>query len=229
MKCFLILFSLMTVACTELAGIVTECKGKVLESRVVRTGFYTPQYVYDLYSSEGVLLAQAVSRICSWGLFYTRFMEFDVYDEIGGCVGSIRGESCTDELAKFVFMNADAIEVGSALLRLDSEKVTFLILSPENAIVALFNGMLSENFSGWEFHIKQPVGIDARMLKIFGAFISDFHNTFTQMLTNHGCDNGEVSALNIPTSLQSIIYEFSELELELEFGLIWFLIRQGQN
>lgn len=179
MKYLLIFLSLIAAVCAESIEITTQYQKAVLESTVVRTRLYTSRYCYDLYSSEGVFLAQGISRAFSCGLFCTRLMEFDVYDEMGGYVGYIGGECCTDELAKFVFMNVDGNEVGSVILRSDSKKVSFLILSPTNAIVATLDALLSENFSGWEFHVKQSVGIDARMLKIFSAFVSDFHSAFS--------------------------------------------------
>lgn len=198
MKYLLAFFSLVTVTYAEPAWIMTKysglcaysvdfnChQGEVLEGKIVRSGFFTPRYSYDLYSPEGVFLARAISRAFSCGFFCTSLMEFDIYDEMGDHVGYIGGQCCTTEPAKFVFMNESGIEVGSALLRSDSEKATFLILSPANTIVATLDGILSGNFSAWELHVKQSVGIDARTLKIFGAFVSDFHKSFIRTPVEH--------------------------------------------
>lgn len=191
MKYLLILLSFATMVHAEPNWVMTKCSAPlsyyvdfdflqddVPTAKVVRSGLFTPRYYYDLYSSEGEFLARGINRVFSLGLFIPSQLEFDIYDKTGAYVGYIGGKLWTKGKAKFGFENAAGLEMGSALLSSDSDQAVFSILSPTNAIVATLNGMLSGDLSKWEFNIKSPLDIDSRALKIFTAFISDFHNYF---------------------------------------------------
>ncbi len=156
-----------------------------LAAKVVRSGLFTPRYYYDLYSADGTFLARAINRVISLGLFDPSQMEFDIYDEMNRYVGYIGGKFWTNGEAKFIFSNAAGAETGSALLSSDSDQAIFTFLSPVNKIVATLKGALSGDLSTWELDVKQPIDIDARALKIFGAFISDFHDSFIRKYVNY--------------------------------------------
>jgi len=191
MKYLLILLSFVTVVHAEPNWVMTKCstplsyyvdfecfEDDVLTDKIVRSGLFTPRYYYDLHSPEGIFLARAVNRVLSLGLFFTSQMEFDIYDENYAYAGYIGGKFWTHGQAKFRFTNAEGVETGTALLRSDSDQAKFFILSPTNSVVATLTGTLSGDFSKWELEVQRPLGIDLRALKIFTAFISDFHDSF---------------------------------------------------
>lgn len=153
-------------------------QGDVLKAKVVRSGLFTPTYYYDLYSPEGILLARAINRVFSLGLFFPSQLEFDIYDERSAYVGYIGGKIWTSGKAKFGFTNAHGAEVGFALLSSDSDQATFSILSPTSQVVGMLNGTLSGDLSKWELDVKKPLDIDPRAMKIFAAFVADFHESF---------------------------------------------------
>jgi len=191
MKCTVIFFSLIALAHAESNWVMTKnstplsyyvefncLQEDALAGKVVRSGFLTPRYCYDLYSPEGTFLARAISRVLSLGVFCPNQMEFDIYDEMNGYVGYIGGKFWTKG-TKFIFTNAAGLETGSALLSSDADQAIFSFLSSNNSIVATLEGKLSGDLSTWELNdVKPPLGIDARALKLFGAFISDFHDSF---------------------------------------------------
>ena len=154
-------------------------QGDAPGGKVIRSGLFTPCYYYDLYSPDGTFVARAINRVLSLGLFFPDQMEFDIYDETNGYIGYIGGKFWTHG-PKFIFTNAAGDETGFALLSLDSDQAIFSFLSPTNKIVAILKGVLSGDLSSWELEIKRPFDIDPRAMKIFGAFISDFHDSFTR-------------------------------------------------
>lgn len=191
MKYLLILFSFTTLVYAQPTWVMTKCslplsyyvdfdciQDDVLTAKVVRSGLFTPRYYYDLYSPEGTFLARGINRVFSLGLFFSNQMEFDIYDGANEYIGYIGGEFWTNGSAKFRFRNPHGKELGSALLSSDSDQVTFSILSSTNKVVATLNGLLSGDLSSWEFDEKKSLDIDSRVLKIFTAFISDFHASF---------------------------------------------------
>ena len=198
MRYLLILLSFTTMVHAKPTWVMTKCstplsyyvdfdcvQEDVLTDKVVRSGLFTPRYYYDLYSHEGIFLARAISRAFSIGLFSPSQMEFDIYDEASTYVGYIGGKFWTSGKAKFGFANADGTKTGFALLSSDSDQAIFSILSPTNAVVATLNGVLSGDLSEWELDVKKPLDIDPRALKIFTAFISDFHDSFIRKPETH--------------------------------------------
>ncbi len=190
MKYLLILLSFTGLVHAEPTWVMTKCSAPlsycvefdciqdaVLTAKVVRSGLFTPRYYYDLYSPEGTFLARGINRVFSLGLFIPSQMEFDIYDETNAYIGYIGGKFWTRGAA-FGFGNPHGTEVGSALLSSDSDQAIFSILSPTNKVMATLNGMLSGDLSNWELDVKKPLDIDSRVLKIFTAFISDFHKCF---------------------------------------------------
>ncbi len=145
---------------------------------VIRSGLFTPRYYYDLYSPEKAFMVRAINRVISLGFFAPNQMEFDIYDEMNGYVGYIGGKFWTNGPAKFIFTNAAGVETGSALLGSDSDRAIFTLLSPTNTMVGKLKGDLSGDWSSWKLDLQQPLEIDPRALKIFTAFISDFHDSF---------------------------------------------------
>ncbi len=196
MKCILIFLSLATIVHSQQEWVITKYSAPlsyyvhfdclqedILTDKIVRSGLLTPRYYYDLYSSEGTFLARAVNRVLSLGLLFPSQMEFDIYDETNAYIGYIGGKFWTNGKAKFEFLNADGVETGFALLSSDSDQAIFSILSPTKTVVATLNGSLSGDLSKWELDVKKTVDIDSRSLKIFTAFISDFHDSFIQKKT----------------------------------------------
>jgi len=191
MRYVMIFFSLITMVYAESTWVLTKnstplsyyvefnyLEREALVGKVERSGLFTPRYYYDLYSAEGTFLARAINRVLSLGLLDPSQMEFDIYDEMNDYVGYIGGKFWTNGQAKFIFCNAAGAETGSAFLSSDSDQAVFSFLSPANGIVATLKGALSGDLSTWVLDVKQPLDIDARSLKIFGAFISDFHDSF---------------------------------------------------
>lgn len=190
MKYLLTLLSFVTMAYAETEWVMLRCstplsyyvnfdciQNEALTAKVVRSGLCMPRYYYDLYSPEGTFLARAITRMVSLGLFYPSQMEFDIYDDANAYLGYIGGKFWTNG-AKFAFANADGVGTGVAFLSSDSGHATFSILSSTNKVVATLKGTLSGDLSEWELDVKKPLDIDSRVLKIFAAFISDFHDSF---------------------------------------------------
>ncbi|MBM3198612.1 MAG: hypothetical protein FJZ58_05090 [Chlamydiae bacterium] len=193
MKYFLMFFACITTLSAEPDWVMIKCstplsyqvrfdclKEDELTDTVIRTGLFTPRYYYDLYSADGMFLARAVNRVLSLGMLSSSQIEFDVYDEEDSYIGYIGGHLWTMGRAKFEFTNAKGEQTGFALLNSDSLQATFSILSPSNMVLAMLNGTLSGDLSKWELEEKKSLTIDSRILKIFTAFISDFHHHFIQ-------------------------------------------------
>lgn len=198
MKYLLILFSFITMLHAESNWVMVKCstplsyyvdfdcmQDDILTAKVVRSGLFTPRYYYDLYSSEGTFLARGINRVFSLGLIFPNQMEFDIYDDRGEYVGYIDGKFWTSGTAKFGFSNSHGMETGYALLSTDSDQAVFSVVSSTNKIVATLNGTLSGDLSKWELDVKKPLDIDQRALKIFTAFISDFHSSFIRKPETH--------------------------------------------
>lgn len=196
--------SFIGIAHAESSWVMTKCslplsyyvdfdcsEDDALINRVTRSGLFTPRYYYDLYSADGAFLARAINRVFSFGLFFPGQMEFDVYDERDKYIGYIGGKLWTNGNAKFGFLNAKGIEMGLALLSSDSDQAIFSILSPHKTIVATLYGSLSGDLSSWNLDMKKSIAIDSRVLKIFAAFICDFHESFIRKpeVHNHYYNN----------------------------------------
>jgi hypothetical protein len=156
-----------------------ECKkGGMPVGKVVRTGLLCPRYQYDLFSTHGRLEARAITRALSWGLLFPWGTQIDLYDD-NAQIGMIGGVFFTWSRAKFVFYNAQGEE--TAIAYLNSEASEFLIVSAKNEehVLAELKGRAFGALSVWEMKPTQPViGIDERILKVFIAFATDFHESF---------------------------------------------------
>lgn len=149
--------------------------------KVVRTGLLCPRYYYDVYDNDGVYQARGITRFLSLGIFYENLMDIDVYAANNSYIGSIEGKFITRSRAKFAFYNADSREIASAYL--DAKTSDFLIISSQNELNVLAKlkgntcgevGILDLEFSSGKSNI------DENMLKIFAAFISDYHESFLE-------------------------------------------------
>lgn len=149
-----------------------------LVGKVIRSGLFTPRYYYDLYSDQGEFLARGINRVFSLGLISPSQMEFDIYDSEKNRLGYVGGKFWTSGLAKFAFKNPEGDQIGFAFLSSDASQATFSILSDRHVVVASLNGERSGDLSQWELVSQEPLEIDSRIVKIFTAFISDFHEAF---------------------------------------------------
>lgn len=153
-------------------------KGEVLDGKVIRTGLLTPRYYYDLFDSQGNFQARGITRFLSLGTLFSWGIQIDLYDA-ESFIGMIDGKVFTKARAKFVFYNNIGDSIGVAYL--NNENADFIIVSPkdEATILADLKGKAFGDLSSWEmksFH--QPSLFDERLLKVFAAFVADYHARF---------------------------------------------------
>ncbi|MBN2478974.1 MAG: hypothetical protein JXA94_01975 [Parachlamydiales bacterium] len=158
-------------------------KGDVSDGKVIRTGFMCPRYYYDVYDDVGYFKARGITRFFSVGFIAPSAMDIDVYDG-DNYLGLIQGKVFTRTI-KFTFFNQLDQLVATAFL--DARSADILIVENNNVekIIAKISG---ESFGDYGF-LKVAFealneNIDERILKVFGAFISDYHQRFTPTLTN---------------------------------------------
>lgn len=156
-----------------------DCKkGEILEGKVIRTGRFCPRYFYDLYDPREVLEARGITRVFSLGFLFSWGMEIDVYDG-DFMIGKLEGKLFTKARAKFVFY--DAYGSATAIAYLNTEHAEFVIVSAQNEAMVLseLKGKAYGDVSVWEMNfIESFPTIDPRMLKIFAAFVADYHSEF---------------------------------------------------
>lgn len=155
-----------------------DCKcNNVVEAKVIRTGAFCPRYYYDLYNPNNEHLARGITRFLSWGFLFPSQIEIDVWDE-NRYIGKIDGQFWTKARAKFVFTDAIGTETISAFV--NSEAADFVIVSAKEEAVKLadFSGKSYGDVSVWEMNFTKQLKVDPRLLKIFAAFVSDYHNSF---------------------------------------------------
>lgn len=154
-------------------------KGDVSQGKAFRTGLFCPRYFYDLYDCRNNFEARGITRAISWGMLASWGMEIDVYDAASAYVGLIQGQFLTKSRAKFIFYTARGEMAGAAYL--DTNSSDFIIVSPvdESLIMAKLKGKTFGDLTSWEMKAADiPLTIDERLLKIFSAFVSDYHDYF---------------------------------------------------
>ena len=147
--------------------------------RVQRKGLFTPRYSYAIYDAEGNLVAYSLTRFLSPGFFFVGLTDIDVWDADNQYIGGIFGKFWTTSRAKFDFYAGKENHIASA--HLHSETTDFVIaanygkkgMRPIGKISAEGYGDMSEI----EVSLKQKFQ-DDRLLKIFAAFVSDYHDYF---------------------------------------------------
>lgn len=155
-----------------------DCKkGDVVDAKVIRTGRFCPRYYYDLYDSADGFQARGITRAFSWGFFFPWAMEIDVWDG-NVYVGKIAGKFFTKARAKFGFHDGHGNE--SAVAYLNTESSEFVIVSPQNeaSVLADLKGKAYGDVSVWEMNFITSLQVDPRILKIFAAFVADYHSEF---------------------------------------------------
>jgi hypothetical protein len=155
-----------------------DCKkGDIYEGRALRTWAGCPRYYYDLYDSQDELKVRGITRALSVGMLSSSAMDIDVYDN-DICIGLIEGKVFTRARAKFIFYDADGLEVGNAYL--NTESAEFIITAPfdESIILGQLKGRDFGDLASWELVLNHPSTIDERLLKIFTIFVADYHHHF---------------------------------------------------
>ncbi len=149
--------------------------------RVVRTGLLCPRYYYDLYSVQDNFEARGITRFFSLGFLFSWGVEIDIYDASSRYLGLIQGQTLTKARAKFMFYGPMGETRGIAYL--NSEKANLLIVSPldESVVLAELTGDAYGDVSSWAVKLNHRLlEVDSRLLKIFSAFVADYHSSFKE-------------------------------------------------
>lgn len=158
-----------------------ECRiADVLEAKLIRSGLFMPRYYYDLFDAHNNFLARGITRAFSFGQIFPWAMELDVYDSDGLYLGLIDGQTFTYARAKFMFYNPNG--VATAIAYLNNEYCEFHLVSAfdESFIMAEMKGNAYGSVSVTETKLlKERIPVDDRVLKVFAAFITDYHDEFT--------------------------------------------------
>ena len=122
--------------------------------------------------------ARGITRAFSWGFFFPWGMDIDVYDDYDRKIGKIEGKLFTKARAKFKFL--DVLGHETAIAFLNTEASDFAIVSPQSEmILADLKGKAYGDLSVWEMNFIQSLpNVDSRLLKIFAAFVADYHSEF---------------------------------------------------
>jgi hypothetical protein len=155
-----------------------ECKkGDFVEAKVIRTGRFCPRYFYDLYDSLEGFQARGITRAFSWGFLFPWGIEIDVYDGYGYMIGKIEGKLFTKARARFGFFGIKSNELAVAYL--NTETADFAIVSQQDEVLADLRGEEFGDVSVWKMNFIKPCfKVDPRVLKIFAAFVADYHSEF---------------------------------------------------
>lgn len=145
------------------------CEGRVIkESLRIRT-------MYDLYDKEGEYEAEAICRALSLGSLYTWAREIDIYDPAGNSIGFIEGKFFTTAQAKFNIYDGEDRLVANVYL--DFVSKSFTLVEPSKNAKPL--GQIKRTASGdWGVVLNDETALDARLVKIFSAFVVDHENSF---------------------------------------------------
>jgi len=153
----------------------------VNNGKVIRTGLLCPRYFYDVYDANDAFQARGITRFISLGFFSPDLIDIDVYDTSDVFIGSIVGKIIRRSRAKFIFY--DTIGNTSAIAYLDAKTSDFLLVSPQDEmnVFAKVKGNTYGDVGIVEMEfISRNSNVDEKMLKIFGAFISDYHESFLE-------------------------------------------------
>ena len=156
-----------------------ECKrGDEVLSRVIRTGLFCPRYYYDLFDAGEEFQARGITRAFSWGFFFPWYMEIDVWDG-DFYLGKIEGKFFTKSRAKFGFYDSLGIESAFAYLNTEASDFVIVAAQDEGKVLADLKGKAYGDVSVWEMNFMEALSqIDPRVLKIFAAFVADYHSQF---------------------------------------------------
>ena len=147
--------------------------------KVVRNGILCPRYYYDVFDNKNNFLARGITRFFSFGLFSQNLMDIDIYSENDSYIGCIEGKYITRSRSKFVFYNDQGYE--SAAAYLDAKTADFLIVSSQGVVIAKIKGNTCGEVGILDMeYYPTKSSIDENMLKIFGAFVSDYHESFLE-------------------------------------------------
>jgi len=156
-------------------------KGEIKDSVVIRTGLLCPRYFYELYDLENNFQARGITRFFSLGFLSPEFIDIDVYDDNQNCIGLIQGKIFTKSRAKFVFYDYKQEEIAVACL--EAETFDFLIVSAKDGtkILAKLTGNTFGEVGIINMElVSKNMNLDERLLKIFGAYVSDWHEEFLE-------------------------------------------------
>lgn len=156
-----------------------ECKkGEETISKVIRTGLFCPRYYYDLFDANEGFQARGITRAFSWGFLFPWAIEIDVWDG-DFYLGKIEGKFFTKARAKFGFHDSLGNETTVAYLNTETSDFVIVSTQDEGRVLADLKGKAYGDVSIWEMNFMGSLPqIDPRVLKIFSAFVADYHSEF---------------------------------------------------
>lgn len=144
---------------------------------VKRTGFLCPRYTYYLYDSKGDFEAHGTTRILSLGFFDPHLVDIDIYDS-HTYIGMIQGKMFSRSRSKYIFYGALGQKIAVAYLN-DKKPELLLFNGEENALLAKLDTLSYGDIGLVNLQFLSSYSSDMRFLKIFTAFVSDHHSSFT--------------------------------------------------
>ncbi|MDN3507866.1 MAG: hypothetical protein P0S94_02970, partial [Simkaniaceae bacterium] len=150
------------------------------------------RYSYTLYDNQGELVAHSLTQFLSSGFLFHSLTDIDVWDANNQYIGTISGKFWTNSRAKFDFFNSKGAHFGAA--HLNTETTNFIIAANTGKGMKPIGGLEAEGYgdmSAITVKLKRNFQ-DDRMLKIFAAFISDYHDYFVVKpeINNYNIDFG---------------------------------------
>lgn len=129
--------------------------------------------IYNLCDSRGPV-ARGTARLLSMGALFNSMKEIDVTDEFERTVGFIQGHFWTSALGKFAFFNASGRHFATAYVDWSGSSVSVVDALNERIPIAVFRrSYVPHGDYYWQVKVVNEAAIDARMLQIFSAFITD--------------------------------------------------------
>ncbi|PCI93831.1 hypothetical protein COB11_04685 [Candidatus Aerophobetes bacterium] len=144
----------------------------------VKKSFFRMRTNYDLSDING-WQATGIVRVMSLGLLFTWAKEIDMYDTTGQYIGMIDGQAMTTAAARYSIYDGSNNLVGIAFL--DQNCSGFTITHPKSeayTIARLKRNFVQDTVDGWDIIVYEKDLIDARIIRIFAAFVCDYQNTF---------------------------------------------------
>jgi len=146
------------------------------KNTIIRTGLLTPRYFYDLLDADGGWEVRGITQFLSWGMLSRNLMDIYLYDQ-KGFIGSIQGKFFTNARSKFIIFDEHNQMIANAYV--NSESADFVVLNEdESKILAKLEGGSFGDVSLLDVKFQNELKFDARILKIFTAFVSDYHDYF---------------------------------------------------
>lgn len=129
--------------------------------------------IYNLCDEQGPV-ASGTARLLSMGALFTSMKQIDVTDQYNQSIGFIQGHFWTSAQGKFAFFDAQNRHFATAYVDWSGSSVSVVDSMNERKPIAVFRrSFVPHGDYYWEVKVINEEAIDARMLQIFSAFVTD--------------------------------------------------------